>query len=100
VYRRPDAVPEQVITILVDGQVKGTLRGNEYVVIPWTDKKKELALCARSNQETTYRFHPNFLAGNYLDCRLVSATQVAPRLRLVLAEEGATHVAELNPAKQ
>ncbi|WP_324671762.1 hypothetical protein [Hymenobacter sp. GOD-10R] len=100
VYRRPDAAPDQAVTILVDGQVVGTLRGNEYVVIPWTDKKKELALGARTAQETTYRFHPNFLAGNYLDCRLVSATQTAPRLRLMLAEEGAAHVAELTPAKE
>jgi len=100
VYRRPDAAPDQVITILIDGQVQGTLHGNEYVVIPWADKKKELALCARTNQETIYRFHPNFLAGNYLDCRLTSTTQAAPRLRLVLAEEGATYVSELKLAQE
>jgi len=93
VYRRPDAAPDRDVQILLNGQPAGSLRGGEYLALPMPGGElAEVSVCGQAGRETCFRFRPDRLAANYLDCRLSLATQPAPMLRLVSAETGTAAV--------
>lgn len=97
VFRRPDAAADRPVEVRLDGQLVGSLRGGEYLTLA-ASATAELSVCAQTERETCFRFRPDLHAANYLDCRLGTAAQPAPTLRLVSAEAGAAAVQTCAPA--
>jgi hypothetical protein len=94
-YRRPDAHPDQVLTLIVDGKPLGTLASGQYRVVRWADRRHELSLCARGaagEVEACRRFVPDFSTPTFLQCSLPEALNAEPLLQPVPAKEGQFYV--------
>lgn len=93
VFRRPDAVPEKAVQILLEGRVLGELLPAQYLQIQLPAQALvEVSVCGLTEREACFRFRPDTQVPNFLDCRLSAASQPAPTLRLVSAETGAAAI--------
>ena len=89
VYRRPDANKDQVAAISVGGQPAASLRPRQWTAVLWSDRRRELNLCAQAGTGalTCREFVPDFSQPTYLEC-VVPAGGGPPELRPVSAKEG------------
>ncbi|MBO2009380.1 hypothetical protein [Hymenobacter negativus] len=89
VYRRNDPAKDQTVAISGANQPAQPLRTWQWTLITWTDRRKELKVCAQfGNAPATCReFVPDFSQPTYLEC-VVPAGGGAPELKPVLAKEG------------
>jgi hypothetical protein len=99
VYRRADAAPDRAVQILLNGQAAGSLGPGQYLTLTVPAGAADISVCGLTEREACFRFRPDLLAPNYLDCRLGTTTQPAPTLRLISAEMGAAAVRECVEAR-
>jgi len=89
VYRRGDAAKDQTVGIAGANQPAQPLRPWQWTAITWTDRRKDLKVCAQlgSSPATCREFVPDFSQPSYMEC-VVPAGGGAPELRPVSAKEG------------
>jgi hypothetical protein len=89
VYRRNDPAKDQTVAISTANQLGQPLRNWQWTAITWTDRRKELKICAQlgTTPATCREFVPDFSQPNYLEC-VVPAGGGAPELKPVSVKEG------------
>lgn len=89
VYRRADPANAQTVAIGAPGQPTQALHNWQWAAITWTDRRKELKVCAQlgDGPAACREFVPDFRHPSYLEC-VVPAGGGTPELRPVSAKEG------------
>ncbi|WP_210517885.1 hypothetical protein [Hymenobacter terricola] len=89
VYRRSDPAKDQTVAIGAANQPAQPLHTWQWTAITWTDRRKELKVCAQlgTGPEACREFVPDFSHPSYLEC-VVPADGGAPELRPVSVKEG------------
>lgn len=89
VYRRSDPAKAQTVAISAAGQPAQALHNWQWTAISWTDRRKELKVCAQLGEgaPACREFVPDFTHPSYLEC-VVPAGGGAPELRPVSTKEG------------
>jgi hypothetical protein len=89
VYRRNDPAKDQAVAIGAANQPTQPLRNWQWTAITWTDRRKELKVCAQlgTTPATCREFVPDFSQPTYLEC-VVPAGGGAPELKPVSVKEG------------
>ncbi len=89
VYRRADPAKDQPVGIAGANQPAQPLRNWQWTLVTWTDRRKELKVCAQlgSAPASCREFVPDFSQPSYLEC-VVPAGGGAPELRPVSFKEG------------
>lgn len=89
VYRRADPAKAQLAAISAAGQPAQALRNWQWTAITWTDRRRELKVCAQlgDGPAVCREFVPDFSHPSYLEC-VVPAGGGPPELRPVSAKEG------------
>lgn len=89
VYRRGDPAKTQTAAISATGQPAQNLHNWQWTALTWTDRRKELKVCAQlgDGPAACREFVPDFSHPSYLEC-VVPAGGGAPELRPVSVKEG------------
>ncbi|MCB2377673.1 hypothetical protein LGH70_08780 [Hymenobacter sp. BT635] len=93
VYRRPGG-SKAPLTVLLNGQELKTLPTNDFVLIPWTDKTRELNLCLQNAESGCYSFIPMFGTTTYVELK-ARAEGDTPALEYVPVKEGEYYVKKM-----
>ena len=96
VLRRADSPQHLPVSLRLAGRTPQPFVARQWLVLPWTDRRQELQLCARveSGTETCFRLVPDFSQPNYVEC-IVTADGMPPTFRQLSAKEGAFEIRRL-----
>ncbi|TGE25478.1 hypothetical protein E5K00_09890 [Hymenobacter aquaticus] len=93
VYRRPGG-PAAPLTVLLNGKELAALPANDFVLIPWTSKTREVSLCLADTDGACYSFIPVFGATTYVELKARTAGE-KPLLQYVPQKEGDYYVKKM-----
>ncbi|UOQ74571.1 hypothetical protein [Hymenobacter cellulosilyticus] len=93
VYRRPGG-PAKPLAVLLDGQELKQLPANDFVLIPWTSKTREISLCLDGADAPCYAFIPTFGATTYVELK-ARTDKEEPTLQYVPLKEGDYYVKKM-----
>ena len=96
VLRRADSPKNRLATLRLPGRAPQRLAARQWVVMPWTDRRQELTLCARTEggPDTCFSLVPDFSQPTYVEC-VVPADGGVPAFRRISAKEGAFEIRRL-----
>lgn len=89
VYRRGDSAKDQAVAVSGTSQPATTLHPWQWTAVTWTDRRKELKVCAQlgAGPAACSEFVPNFSQPTYMEC-VVPAGGGPPALKQVSVKEG------------
>ncbi|MCB2408347.1 hypothetical protein [Hymenobacter lucidus] len=93
VYRRPGG-SKKPLTVLLNGQELQTLPANDFVLIPWTSKTREISLCLAGAESGCYSFIPVFGKTMYVELKARTDAE-KPSLEYVPNKEGDYYVKKM-----
>ena len=96
VLRRADSPKNRPAILRLVGRAPQGLAARQWVVLPWTDRRQELKLCAQAGNgpETCFSLVPDFSQPTYVEC-VVPTDGGAPTFQQISAREGAFEIRRL-----
>ena len=96
VLRRAESPKSQSVALRLPGRATQDFVARQWLVVPWTDRRQELSLCAQAARgaETCFRLVPDFSQPTYVEC-IVTTDSEPPTFRQLSAREGAFEIRRL-----